>query len=149
MIVEAKLMHMDVTLGEETARGDHTLRLMFAGVGKSFFGGTTREIGMTLTVDAPRFLVKDYQLGEGFDICLTRENRVFQFDPELSEELRKADPYTLGAEKTVNAAMAPANNRKATREAFKDAFRMALRIRLQDPEFREQMRRDLDVADRR
>jgi hypothetical protein len=152
MIVEAKLMHMDILVGDNPdrdghAKADHTLDLMFVGHGKNYFGGSAREIGMTLNVQVPRFLVKDYQLGEGFDISLSRENRVFQFDPELSEEMRKADPYELGAERTVNAAMT--NDRKAARQAFKEAVFMTLRIRMQDPEFREQMRRDLAIADAR
>jgi hypothetical protein len=149
MNVEAKLMHMDVCIDKEDV-----VELMVVGVEKRGHGDRVREIGMTLTVQVPREFVKDYKLGEKFDIYLGRSDREYQLDPTLNPELQNTDPYLLGGEKMHNVLIMQSmqgegDRKKVQRQAFKESFFLALKIRLQDPEFRETMLRDIEAVERR
>ena len=146
MNVEAKLMHMDMVLGDK----DH-VELMFAGVEGH---GTDRQTEMTVTLRVARERVKDYKLGDLFDLHVSRVTREYQEDPGLDPELRKADPYLLGGERMHNVLIMQSmqgegDRKKVQRQAFKESFYMTLKIRMQDPEFREAMLRDIEIANKR
>lgn len=149
MNVEGKLMHMDVMVDKEDI-----VDLMFVGVEKRGHGDRVREIGMTLNLQVPREFVKDYKLGEKFDIHLGRYEREYQLDPTLDPELQKTDPYLLGGEKMHNVLIMQSmhgegDRKKVQRQAFKESFFMALKIRMQDPEFRDTMLREIEIANQR
>lgn len=149
MNVEGKLMHMDVMVDK-----DDVIDLMFVGVEKRGQGDRVREIGMTLNLQVPREFVKDYKLGEKFDIHLGRVSREYQLDPTLDPELQNTDPYLLGGQKMHNVLVMQSmqgegDHKRVQRQAFKEAFFMALKIRMQDPEFRDTMLREIEIANQR
>lgn len=149
MNVEGKIMNMDCLVDK-----DDCVRVMVVGVEKRGHGDRVREIGMTLTIDTPREFVKDYKLGDKFDIFVGQSDRERQLDPTLSPELQNADPYLLGGEKMHNVLIMQSmqgegDRKKVQRQAFKESFFLALKIRLQDPEFRETMLRDIETIEKR
>lgn len=146
MNVEAKLMHMDMVLGDK----DH-VELMFVGIEGE---GSERQTEMTTTLRVSRERVKDFKLGDKFDLHVGRVTRDFQHDPALNPEFQNADPYLLGGERMHNVLIMQSmqgegDRKKVQRQAFKESFYMALKIRMQDPEFREAMARDIEIANKR
>lgn len=149
MNVEGKIMNMDCLVEKEDC-----VRLMVVGVEPRGHGDRVREIGMTLTLDTPREFVKDYKLGDKFDIYLSPSNRERDLDPTLNPELQNADPYLLGGERMHNVLIMQSmqgegDRKKVQRQAFKESFFLALKIRLQDPEFRETLLRDIEAVEKR
>lgn len=67
MKVKAKIMGIEAGLNDE----DH-LDLSFVGISKQHFGGNDREIAMSLRVQVPRALVRDYTIGDSYEITLER-----------------------------------------------------------------------------
>jgi len=65
MKVKAKIMGIDISL-----KGEDTLELQLVGIGKQHVGGSEREVSMVLRVEAARALVKDFALGDVFEITL-------------------------------------------------------------------------------
>jgi len=146
MNLTAKLMHMDMVLGDK----DH-VELMFAGVEGH---GTDRQTEMTTTLRISRERVKNFKLGDEFDLHVSQVSREYQLDPTLDPELRNTDPYLLGGERMHNVLIMQSmqgegDRKRVQRQAFKESFFMALKIRMQDPEFRETMKRDIEIAESR
>jgi hypothetical protein len=67
MKVRAKIMGVDFTVGDED-----TLEIQLVGIGKHHTAGSEREVDMALRVRVPRAAVKDFALGDFFDITLDR-----------------------------------------------------------------------------
>jgi len=98
--------------------------------------------------------VKNFKLGDEFDLHVSQVSREYQLDPTLDPELRNTDPYLLGGERMHNVLIMQSmqgegDRKRVQRQAFKESFFMALKIRMQDPEFRETMKRDIEIAESR
>lgn len=144
MNVPGKLMSMDFMVGGNADAGGHDLDLHFAGHAKEFVGGSQQQYTMTLHLQAPRGLVKDFRLGDDFRIDLSHEQRPIQLDLTIPAALREADAYLLFGQQIRNVVLLK-DDPKDLRAVCKEAFFTMLKIRLQDPEFRATMRRDMEL----
>jgi hypothetical protein len=135
-------MHVKAKLVELAAPATETLNLVFEGVGKQFRGGANAEFKMGLSFFGPRAMVKDYVIGDSFDVGLSSMEAGDRF-LGIEKGVEDVDPYQNGAERVIAAG----DGGKAGRSAFKEAFLAALMIRLKDSEFRDWLRVQLEHED--